>query len=119
MPEPRQRGEDVFGDAVGEEFLVGVAAHVGEWQDRDAAAVRPGRQRRLPTLGLGGGGGGRRGKQLVGPHGLGEIVDRLFPQILKPERDLALHLVMDVAGQDDAARLRELLQPGGELTPSP
>ena len=31
----RQSGDHVLGDAVGEEFLLGVAAHIGEGQDCD------------------------------------------------------------------------------------
>ena len=33
--EPRQRGDDVLGDAVGEIFLLGIARHVLERQHRD------------------------------------------------------------------------------------
>ena len=49
----RQVGDDVFGDAVGEIFLLGIARHVGEWQngDRGGRAVRL----RFGGIGLGGG----------------------------------------------------------------
>ena len=35
LREPRQLGDDVIGHAVGEIFLLGVAAHVGEGQNSD------------------------------------------------------------------------------------
>ena len=38
--QPRQRRDDVLGDAVREEFLLWIAAEVGERQDRDGRPVR-------------------------------------------------------------------------------
>ena len=39
LAEARQLGDDVLGDAVGEEFLLGIAAHVVERQDGDRRLV--------------------------------------------------------------------------------
>jgi hypothetical protein len=38
--QPRQAGDDVLGDAIGEVFLLGVAAHVGKGEDGDGRFVR-------------------------------------------------------------------------------
>ena len=43
---PRQCGNDVFGDAVAEIFLLGIARHIGEGQNRDRGLVGEPRRRR-------------------------------------------------------------------------
>ena len=98
LPEPGQRGDDVLGQAVGEELLLGIAAHVGERQHRDRGFL--GRVR---------GGGhlrgldrGRRRLRSVQSDAKrrdrpGDVLDGLLAEVL--ERDVEavadLHLVAD------------------------
>ena len=117
LPEPRQLGDDVLGQAVGEEFLLGVAAHVGERQHRDRGLLRRrlARCARRPRLDR-----GRLGAVEAHPEDAeraGDVLDGLLALVL--ERDVEavadLDLVADRARHADAARLGQLLQARGDV----
>ena len=81
IAEARQLGDDVLGKAVGEEFLLRIAAHIGEWENGD---------RRLPGRGHAGRGPlfGFRDQFRIELHfedtdGTGNVLDGLIAQILE------------------------------------
>src|SRR3982075_1192199 len=113
--EARQCGDDVLDHAVGEVFLLGIAAHVLERQDGDGRFVR---QRRLlggfGSYGRTGAGGGVQ-SQSVGPDRLGNVLELSFAPILQRGVELALDLVVDLGGNEDPARVGKPLEPGGDV----
>ena len=103
----RQGRDQVFGDAVGEVFLLIVPGHVVEGQDRDRGLVgeRQGLARRFGRSGT-----GDRRPDLIDPNRLGDILERPFAQVLKVRLDLAAHLAVSVIGEADPAWLCQTLQ---------
>ncbi|MEI9888514.1 MAG: hypothetical protein WDN08_18840 [Rhizomicrobium sp.] len=99
-------GDDVLADAVGEVFLLGVAAHIGEGQDADRQLVR-------------------RGRALVRdrhdrPHRKGMHrplmrLHRMLAQVLEGARHLAVDTVADHPRQRHAARRGQGLDPGRDV----
>jgi hypothetical protein len=107
-------GDDVFGDAVGEVLLLGIAAHVGEGQHRDRGLAR----RR--ALGLGGGArcSGRCtavGAHRERPHRVGDVLHLLLAPVFELGADFAPHRGADRFRYRDAAGLGEPFQPRGDV----
>ena len=105
----RKRGDDVVGDAVGEVLLLGIGAHVVEWQDGDRGLVR----HRRGGARLGGGGDGRFGfekRYPVHPHRPGDVLDTLLAEVLKIVGNPVPHLLEDGGRYVETARRRHLLQ---------
>jgi hypothetical protein len=78
--QPANAGEccnDLLDHAVGEIFLLRVAAHIGEGQYRDRRLVRERQRRRQWALG--------RIANPVDPHRPGDVLDLLLAQILEEE----------------------------------
>ena len=89
-------GDKVLGNAVGEVFLLLVAAHVGEWQHGDRGPVGT-CSFKLRSCG---------GRCLWGSLGEGDAVDTDWPrdvldgllaQILEAEAQLVAYLIVDIA----------------------
>ncbi len=114
---PRELGQDILGQPVDEELLLRVAAHVGEGQHGDRrpdGAGLGGRVRRVPRQ------TGRRGLGLAqhhppDPDGTGHVLQRFLAKILEPDLDPVRDLLVDRLGDADAADLRELLEPRGDV----
>ncbi len=53
--------------------------------------------------------------ELVDPHRLGDVLDRLRADVVEREIELALDLIEHRAGNAHAARRRERLEPGGDV----
>ena len=109
----RQTGDDVLGNAVGEIFLLRVAAHVGERQYGDRWSIGSSRLRswrrprhfdrdRCGVLDEG---------DAVDADRPRDVLDRLLAHVLETEVELVAHLVVDIARNHDAARLGERFQP--------
>jgi hypothetical protein len=108
---PRERVDDLLGNAVAEELVLGIRAHVDERQDRDAPA----------------------GARAAGPHGrlvgrdhsvvddgvhLHRTLDVLqveLSQSTGPDVGLVLHLVVDLPGDEHRTRNAKALDPGGDV----
>src|SRR5262249_37488169 len=92
--DPRKRSDDLLDHAVGKIFLLGVAAHVLEWQDRDRWLVRQ-YERRLRRC--------RRARlrrtrpfaeqDAVDAHRPRDVLDLLLAHILERKGELVAHLV--------------------------
>jgi hypothetical protein len=100
-------GDDVFGQSVGEEFLVRVSAHVDERQHRDRRHARRG----LLSVGRAG-----RSTLLVEPHA--KDVDRpvdvlhiVLAEVLEHDVEPVADLIADRGGDVDASRLCDRLEP--------
>ena len=110
----RQLGDDVLGQAVGEELLLGLAAHVGEWQHRDRGLVgpRPARSSARGVAGAERAGFAASRLDAEDADRPRDVLDGLLAEIL--ERDVEavadLNLVAHRARDADAARLGKLLQ---------
>ena len=104
LPEARELGDDVLGDAVGEILLFGIAAHVGERQHGDGRSSGGlGRSRRRTA--------GSPGLHPVCAHRRGNVLEQLLTALFEDRVDLAAHLVMHLAGNAEAARLGQGLEP--------
>ena len=115
----RERGDDVLGQAIGEELLLGIAAHVGERQDRNRRLVRDRAHRCLRARGLG---RPRQGSCTVLVETDAEhanrprqILDALLAQILERDAEPVAGLIANGARDADAAGLGELLQARGHV----
>src|SRR5208282_617011 len=109
----RQVGDDVFGDAVGEIFLLGIAGHVGEWQngDRRRRAVRL----RFGGIGFGGGEGCRAGMPLPDTDRPVDILDADLAAVLEANVDPIADALIDDRGDTDTARFGQRLQARGDV----
>ena len=112
--EARQRGDDVLDHAVGEIFLLGIAAHVLERQHRDRRLV--GQRQRVRALGMLEGRRGLRAEpDAPGAHRLGDVLQRLLAQVVEGDLDLAADLPVRVVRHADAAGLGNAFQPRGDV----
>src|SRR5258706_2482904 len=100
--------DDVLGDAVGEVFLFGVAAHVGERQNADRYAARTSG---LDLLALDTS-GRMHGEHT---HGTLDVLHGVLAEVLERTRSLAGNLVADRERNDDAADRRERLQTRSDI----
>src|SRR6516162_7528683 len=116
-------GDDLLDHAVGEIFLLWVAAHIGEGQDRDRRLVGERQERRatltrLPPLAVGilrdaGEGGPRRSRDGVGEGGANPVrpdwppyvLERLLAHVFEGEVEAARGVLVDARRNADAARL--------------
>ena len=110
---PGQGGDDVLDHPVGKVLLLRVATHVGEGQDGQGWSVRK-RQGRPRT---GGTSVRRSGLKAIDPHRPRDVLDLLLPLVLEGVRELVPDLLVDLARNRDAARLRDLLQSGCDIHP--
>ena len=94
----RQFGDDVLDDAVGEVFLLRIAAHVLERQHGDRRLVGQGKRRCRRRRGL------RAGdrKHMDRPR---QVLERDLALVLKAEIELVAHLSMDFPRDGNATRL--------------
>jgi len=112
-PDARQRGDDLLDHAVGEIFLLRIAAHIGKRQYRDRRLGRK-RQRRLgsphscamraflPRLR----GRAREGafrSHPVDPHRPRNVLERLPPHILKDKGQPVANMVLNRIGDEHPA----------------
>ena len=104
----RERGDDLLDHAVGEIFLLRVAAHVLERQHRD---------RRLVGQRQGGDGLSRRrfGLHPIHPDRLRDVLDLLIAEIVEGQRQLVADVVARCSRDADRAGLGESFQPGGDI----
>src|SRR5215471_12663881 len=116
-PELRQRRGDVFDHAIGEDFLLGVGAHVRERKRRDRGLVWERqwfwRARRRPLS------GDRAVPNSVNPHGSRDVLDLLLAHVREDVIELVTHLIANDPADADPARFRERLQPRGHVHPVP
>ena len=108
----RQRGDDVLDHAVGEIFLLRVAAHIGERQHRDRRLVGQ-RQRRCERGRLLGGGADVANP--VDPHRPGDVLDLLLAQILEDKGQPVAHVVVDRIGDEHPAGIGQGFDPRGDV----
>ena len=110
----RQGGDNVFRDTVGEVFLLGIAAHVDEWQNRDRGLLaryrrRRGARRRL-ACGL-----------LASEHHVIhvdralDILEGALAKVGEADRYLVLHLLARRSGNADSAGFRQRFQPSRDV----
>src|SRR5579872_3522387 len=116
LRELRQRRYDIFRDAVGEIFLLRVAAHVGEGQHGDGGLAGQ-RGRPLRTdLGLGlDRRGGFRNRQRIDSHRLGNVLEGRRPEIADRQVEPRFHLPIGVFGETDCAGLSDALEARGDV----
>src|SRR5438093_9215674 len=107
--EAAERRSNLLYHPVGEIFLLGIAAHVLEWQHGDGGLI--GKRERLSNFDRS---SSRRCRRsiLVDPrspraHWLGNILQVLRTDIFKGDIDLAADLTLRVVGDADAAGLRD------------
>ena len=107
----RQVGDDVLGDAVAEELLLGVVAHVGERQDRHRRLV--GARRASDRRAAAAAAPLRAASQIdeIDMHRLGDVLDRLLALIEELQLELVADLVAHHRRAGDAARPRQTLEP--------
>ena len=106
----RKIGDQVLGHAVAEILLLGIAAHVGEWQHGDRRLVRH-RRRRCH------GSGAVRPADAEDPHRPGDVLDRPFAQIFQHDLQLVAHRIAHGARDEDRARFGDALQPRRNVDP--
>ena len=118
--ELRERGDDVFRDAVGEIFLLGVAAHIGERQNRNRRLVgQGGRPRHARRLDVGRPGWLLRNRrphpQGVDAHRLGDVLERRSAEIADSKIEPGLHLPIGVLGETNGAGLGDAFEASGDV----
>ncbi|MCY1231172.1 hypothetical protein D9M72_436100 [compost metagenome] len=108
----RQRSDDVFGQAIGEELLIRVAAHVVERQHHDRRLAdgpfRIGLVRR------------RRQDHAFGPdaiemHGAADVLQYLLAKVFDRQFEAVGHLCRHRGGHADAADIGQLLDARGDV----
>src|SRR6185369_2299106 len=104
----RQVGQDVLGQTVGEELLLRHTAHVGERQHDDRRLDLGDRLRRFGTLAA-------AAANPVHAHRPGNVVQLLLAGEFESQLELAVDLVVDLAGDADAAYLGQRLQACGDI----
>src|SRR6516225_320221 len=110
----RQRRQHVFSDAVGEIFLLGIAAHVLERQHRDGRLIRQWRR----AFNLGNTRGNSllaftRRTHLIGPDWLLNVFHLVNTKVHKGHRQHLAHLIVRGPGDTHGSRVRQCLQPRG------
>jgi hypothetical protein len=111
-----ERGDDVLGDAVGEEFLLGIAAHIGKRKHRDRGSVGQ-REEVLWTTRCDRGNPIRTNPEDV--HRPCDVLQPLLSQILKGEIELTPYLIPDDLADADPAGLGQSFQSSGQIDPIP
>src|SRR5215471_7503898 len=101
----RERSDNVFSDAVGEELLVGVGAHIDERQHRDRRFVRR-RQGSRPLRGIGGSTHGYP----IHSHGPYDVLQVLLPDVLKGKVELTRGILLHARRHANAARLSQAFE---------
>ncbi len=106
-------GDEVVGDAVAEIVLVGVVTQIRERQDRDRGPLGrvEGRARRCR------GGGHPTIAHPVDPHGPLDVLEPALAHGDEAAVELAPQMIVGGAGDDDAARLGELLESRRDVHP--
>jgi hypothetical protein len=99
-PHPAERGNDVLDDPVGEVLLFRIAADVAEGQYRD----RRFRRRKRRRLGRGGGSAAGLATEGVNPDGTSDVFQCLLAAVVPGKRELAVQLIVDFGGDEDASR---------------
>jgi hypothetical protein len=119
VAKPRELGDDVFGQAVGEELLLGLAAHVDERQHCDRGLVGDCADRALRACGFGPRPHGDRPRLVeADPEHADrprQVLDALLAEILEFHAEPVAGLIADRARDADAAGLGELLQARGHV----
>ena len=103
----RQRGDDVFGDAIGKVFLLGVARHVGERQHGDRRLV--GKRRRILRARLRGPAGRAALGPVVDANRLGDVLEFVLAAIFEADVDFCLRVLVRGGAKGDAAGRGDLL----------
>ena len=110
----RQGGDDLLDHAVGEIFLLGIAAHVLERQDGNRGLV--GKRQRVLASRFDRGVRSRFGRHhSKGGDRLGDVLHPLVAHWLEGEGDRLLNLLRHLARYANAAGGRELLQPSRDI----
>src|SRR6516164_6004325 len=104
----RERGDDLLDHAVGEIFLLRIAAQILERQYRDRRLVGQRERRKSHRLG---------GAEPDPPHmhRPSNVLQRLFAQILEGEVELVAHLITHHPADADPARLGQRFQPRRDI----
>ena len=107
----RERGDDLLDHPIGEVFLLGVSAQIGEreYRDRGLVGQRQGRGRGLYLL------WGRCRTDPIDPQWAGDVFQALLADIGKLGLDLAAHLPECIIGDANAAGSGDPLQPCGDV----
>src|SRR6516165_5786633 len=115
----REPRDDFLDHAVGEIFLLRIAAQIGERQHGDRRLVRQCKNRRRWPIRRDGGSTFvlDGGPNVVGAHRPGDILDLLFAHIVEGDIELALDIATDAAGDADGARLGQRFEPCGNIHP--
>jgi hypothetical protein len=92
-----ERSDDLFHHAIGEIFLLRIAAHIGEGQHRNRRLVR--QWERSPC------GSFLGDRNAVDPHRPGDILDLLLAPVLERKIELVAHLVAHDPADGDPAGL--------------
>ena len=98
--QPRQRGDDVLGDAVGEVLLLGVSAHVDERKDGDRGLLR--RHEMCSRS---------RNGDAIDAYRPSDVLQMLGPEVLAVENQLAGDVLANALRYAQAAGFGDLLQP--------
>ncbi len=110
----REQRDDVLGHAVGEVLVVPAVRHAVERQNRDRSLV--GKRHRVARLdGAGRCRAGRHRRAIRDPlphaHRPVYVLDLSFAQVLERQVGAIAHLLVDVAGDTDAAGFCEAFEP--------
>src|SRR5271165_5986806 len=111
----RQQGDDVFGDAVSEIFLFGIAAHVGEWQHGDRRLV--GERKDGRAFGRRGFGRGvTRGETSpANPNWPSNIFEALVAHVLECEVEPPGSVFLNPSRDANPARVGQTFQTGCDI----
>ena len=117
--QPRQIGDDVLADPVGEIFLLDVAAHIVEREHRDRGLLDRRRRRLRRRGGFGRRGGIRLGGgadlKRIDPHRLDDVFELGVTEIVDGQIKSRAHLPIGIFGKADRAGLGHALQPRGDV----
>jgi len=107
---PAERGDDVLDQAIGEIFLLGVPAHVGEREDGDRWLFlddrgHPGLRR----------GGLRVQRDSIDANGLGDILELLVSPVVESKVKLVGDMVAHRLGYRDPAAVRDTFKAGRDI----
>ena len=102
----REVGDQVFGHAVAEIFLLRIAAHVLEGQDGDRWLVGQRKHRTSRST---------VEADTIHPHRLRDVLQLLIAKVLISKTDFCADFLVDLAGHADTARFRDSLQPRSDV----
>src|SRR5215831_14909979 len=108
----RNRGSDLLDHAVGEIFLLRVAAHVGKGKDRDRRLVREGRTGSHLR-----GCRASRGHYPVCPDWPRDVLERLLPHVFEGEIEAARCILLNARGNADTAWFSQGLEACRDIDP--